>query len=96
MGQTALTTGFSGRLARGVRNGLAELYADPALPRLPSPVQGQLVGALRERAIAQGRFDLISLWSGQAAPLLRHHRAGELFDDLVAGTAAIFEGRRVR
>jgi nitronate monooxygenase len=91
--QTMLTTGFSGRLARGVRNALAELYADPAVPRLPYPVQGQLVGALRERAIAQGRSDLISLWSGQGAPLVRHRRASELFDELVAGTTAIFEGR---
>jgi len=96
VGQTGLTTGFSGRLARTVLNGLAELYENPALPRLPYPLQGQLVGALRERAIAQGRFDLISLWCGQAAPLVRHRRAGELFDDLVAGTQAILEGRRVR
>lgn len=66
---------------------------DPTVPRLPYPFQGQLVGALRERAITQGRFDLISLWSGQAAPLVRHHRAGELFEDLIAGTQAIFEGR---
>ena len=91
--QTALTTGFSGRLARGVRNALADLYDNPAVPRLPYPLQGQLVGALRERAIAQRRFDLISLWSGQAAPLVRHHHAGALFDDLVAGTQTIFEGR---
>ena len=94
-GQTALTTGFSGRLARGVRNALAELYADPTVPRLPYPVQGQLVGALRERALALGRSDLISLWSGQAAPLVRHRRASALFDELVAGTQAILEGREV-
>jgi nitronate monooxygenase len=92
-GQTALTTGFSGRLARGVRNALADLFADPAVPRLPYPLQGQLVGALRERAIAQGRSDLISLWCGQAAPLVRHRRAGALFDELVAGAQAILEGR---
>jgi nitronate monooxygenase len=92
-GQTVLTTGFSGRLARGVRNTIAEIYADPSVPRLPYPVQGQLVGALRERAITQGRSDLISLWSGQAARLVRHRRAGELFEELVAGTTAIFEGR---
>jgi nitronate monooxygenase len=94
-GHTALTTGFTGRLARGVRNVLVDLYTDPSIARLPYPLQGQLVGALRERAIAQGRTDLISLWSGQGAPLVRHRRAGELFDALVAGTTAIFEGRHV-
>ena len=62
---------------------------------LPYPVQGQLVGSLRERAIAAGRSDLISLWSGQAAPLVHHHHARALFDELVAGTTAIFEGRRL-
>jgi nitronate monooxygenase len=93
--QTALTTGFSGRLARGVRNALADLYADSTVPRLPYPVQGQLVGALRERAIALGRLDLISLWAGQAAPLVRHRRASALFDELVAGTQAILEKRHV-
>ena len=95
-GQTALTTGFTGRLARGVRNALVELYTDPAVPRLPYPVQGQLVGALRERALAAGRADLISLWSGQAAPLVHHRGARALFDELVAGTTAIFEGRERR
>jgi nitronate monooxygenase len=92
-GQTALTTGFSGRLARGVDNALLDLFADPAVPRLPYPLQGQLVGALRERAIAQGRSDLISLWSGQATPLVRHRRASALFDELVKGTTAIFDKR---
>ena len=91
--ETTLTTGFSGRLARGVRNALAERYANASVPRLPYPLQAQLVSALRERAIALGRSDLISLWSGQAAPLVRHRHAAELFDDLVAGTTAIFEGR---
>jgi nitronate monooxygenase len=95
-GQTALTTGFSGRLARSIRNSMADLYADASVARLPYPVQGQLVGALRERAIAQGRSDLISLWSGQAAPLVHHRSASALFDELVAGTQAIFEGRRVQ
>jgi nitronate monooxygenase len=87
--QTALTTGFSGRLARGLRNSLLDVYADPNVARLPYPLQGQLVGALRERAIALGRSEMISLWSGQAAPLIRHRHARELFDDLVVGTERI-------
>ena len=93
-GQTSLTTGFSGRLARGIGNALLDLYSDPAVSRLPYPLQGQLIGALRARAVEQGRSDLISLWSGQAAPLLRHRRARALFDDLVEGTTAIVEPRQ--
>jgi nitronate monooxygenase len=94
--QTALTTGFSGRLARGIGNVLLDLYSDPAVSRLPYPLQGQLVGALRASAIAQGRSDLISLWSGQAAPLIRHRHARALFDDLVEGATAILEPHHAR
>lgn len=66
---TALTRAFSGRLARGIRNRfLREVGAgNPA----PYPVQSWINGRLRAAAIAQGRDDLISLWCGQSAPLLR-------------------------
>lgn len=66
---TGLTRAFSGRLARGLRNRfMREIGAGPVAPY---PVQGWLSGRLRAAAIAQGRGDLMSLWCGQAAPLLR-------------------------
>jgi nitronate monooxygenase len=83
---TVLTRAFSGRLARGLRNTLTDALDDRSRSFLPYPLQGQLVGALREEAIRRGRVDLISLWSGQSRPLLRHRRATELFADLIAVT----------
>lgn len=65
---TALTRAFSGRLARGIRNRfLREIGAGAVAPY---PIQSWLSGRLRAAAVAQGREDLLSLWCGQAAPLL--------------------------
>jgi nitronate monooxygenase len=49
----------------------------------PYPVQNWLMGKLRPAALAAGRTDLVSLWSGQAAPLLKHRRAAPLLASLV-------------
>ena len=83
---TVLTRAFSGRLARGLRNTLADALENRSASVLPYPQQSQLVGALRDEALRRGRTDLISLWSGQSRPLLRHRQAKELFQDLVAVT----------
>jgi nitronate monooxygenase len=80
---TVLTGGFTGRLGRGVRNALSEAVESGTVARLPYPYQGQLVAALKEAAVAKGRADLMSFWSGQAAGLVRHTRAAELFAALV-------------
>lgn len=85
-GQTMLTRAFSGRLARTIRNGFAEAVADGPDAVAPYPAQNWLVRALRAAAVAQGRGDLIPLYAGQSASLLRHHSAGELFRALVAET----------
>lgn len=76
--QTVLTRSFSGRLARGLRNRWTEELAAAGDALAPYPVQTWLTGHLRTAALAQGRTDLISLWSGQGAPNLRHRRAAEL------------------
>lgn len=93
-GTTMLTRGYTGRLARGIRNALGETLEDRRPPILPYPLQGQLVGAFREAAIRAGRADLMSLWAGQSARLIRHRRAAELFGDLVAGTERALGGPR--
>ena len=81
--ETLLTRAFSGRLARGVCN----RWTDEMAPRLaelpPFPIQSWFVSKLRPAAIKAGRTDLVSLWSGQAAPNLRHRTASSLMDALI-------------
>lgn len=81
--RTGLTRAFTGRLARGIRNHLM----DDVAYWLPYPAQSQLLAPLKAAALAQGRADLLALWSGQAAALLKHHRAADLFASLVEGMA---------
>jgi nitronate monooxygenase len=90
-GGTLLTRAFSGRLARGLRNRLADHLA-PVKDPLPYPVQGDLLAPLRREALARNRADLLSLWAGQAAPLVRHRRAQDVFAALLAGTDALLGG----
>lgn len=74
--RTVLTRAFSGRLARGIRNRIHEELQQAEL--LPYPAQGWLIGTLREAALAQGRADLVALWCGQSASLLRWRHAADL------------------
>jgi nitronate monooxygenase len=91
---TMLTRVFTGRLARGLRNRLAETLEAQRAPILPYPLQSQLIAAMREEALRRGRLDLVSLWSGQSAALLRHRRTTDLFQDLLETTERIL-GRLV-
>lgn len=87
---TVLTRALSGRLARGIPNRVTDEVRDPA----PFPVQNWLTGRFRPTAAEQGRAELLSLWAGQSAPLIRHDDADALLDDLVASAdAALSRGR---
>jgi nitronate monooxygenase len=68
-GHTALTKGFTGRLARGIHNRLLEELNDAETPVLPYPLQRRLVRNLAIPAEAAGRSDLLPLWAGQSANL---------------------------
>lgn len=80
---TTLTRAFTGRLARGISNRMAqELGYDQIAPY---PLQGWLSAALREPALQQQRADLVPLWCGQSAGLLRHHDVPALMRFLQEG-----------
>jgi nitronate monooxygenase len=66
---TSQTRGFTGRLARGIRNRLMEELT--GAPILPYPLQARLVKNLAIPAEAAGRADLMPLWAGQSASLSR-------------------------
>ncbi|HYX68982.1 MAG TPA: nitronate monooxygenase, partial [Terriglobales bacterium] len=68
-GHTALTKGFTGRLARGIHNRLMEELNRPSVEILPYPLQRALVRNLAISAEAAGRSDLLPMWAGQSANL---------------------------
>ncbi len=68
-GRTALTKGFTGRLARGIENRLMEELNRPGVPILPYPLQRALVKNVATAAEAAGRPDLLPMWAGQGASL---------------------------
>jgi nitronate monooxygenase len=68
-GQTALTKGFTGRLARGIHNRLMQELNRKETEILPYPLQRGLVRNLAIPAEAAGRSDLLPLWAGQSANL---------------------------
>ena len=76
---TQITTGFSGRPARGIRN----LFIDSVDKMvLPFPWQNSLTGALRKAAGAKNDFELMSLWAGTDYKKARNCTAAELIEIL--------------
>ena len=81
---TTLTRAFTGRLARGLRNRWTEELASRSADLPPFPITSWFVSKLRPAAVAAGRTDLVSLWSGQIAPDLRHRTATDLMRSLLS------------
>jgi len=84
-GPTALTRAFSGRLARGLENQLVRDFAGRVKDIAPYPVQVWLTRQFKDAAVASGDTDLMALWASQAYPLIRHHKAADVFQSLLAG-----------
>src|SRR6202043_2434443 len=68
-GHTALTKGFTGRLARAIHNRVMEDFNRNGTEILPYPLQQELVRNLAIAAEAAGRADLVPMWAGQSANL---------------------------
>jgi nitronate monooxygenase len=88
-GHTALTKGFTGRLARGIHNRLLEDLNREGTEILPYPLQRGLVRSLSVAAEAAGRSDLLPLWAGQSASLSTGTDVVAFLDSLVEDVAAI-------
>ena len=86
---TALTRGFTGRLARGIKNKLMDSMNAPGVEILPYPLQRFLMRSVSGPAEKSGREELIPMWAGQSASLARYAKAADLLDALVSGVAAI-------
>ncbi len=81
--QTALTRGFTGRLARGIKNRLLDELNQKDIEILPYPLQRALVRHLSIPAEKAGRPELLPLWAGQSANLSRCTDVRALLDTLV-------------
>ncbi len=68
-GHTGLTKGFTGRLARGIRNRLMEDLNRSEVEILPYPLQRGLVRHVSLAAEKAGRPDIVPMWAGQSANL---------------------------
>jgi len=90
--RTSLTRAFTGRLARSVHNGFIDALRGKESVLAPYPVQAWLTAQFKSAAVAANRADLMSLWSGQGAALLKHRRAGDLLKSLVAEADAALGG----
>jgi nitronate monooxygenase len=88
-GYTGLTRGFSGRLARGIRNRLMEELNRNGTEVLPYPLQRGLIRSLSTAAEAAGRPDLLPLWAGQTAGLSTCSDAVTFLGQLVEEVADI-------
>jgi nitronate monooxygenase len=84
--RTTLTRAFTGRLARSIHNGFVDALRGKEKMLAPYPVHAWLTAQFKAAALAANRPDLMSLWSGQGAPLIEHRKAAELLSSLTQET----------
>ena len=86
---TALTTVFSGRIARAVRNQLMDELTSSLGRPLPFPRQHALVQTLALPAAMQQRSEWMTCWAGQSAKLNRNSRTEGFFEHIISRTDAV-------
>jgi len=75
---TTITRAFSGRPARGLKNGFIELLQDKDNIILPFPVQNNLTRPMRSAANKDGLRRYMSLWAGEGFRRCRAMPAADL------------------
>ena len=84
---TGLTRGFTGRLARGIRNRLLKELNQPGVEALPYPLQRLLMRNLAIPAQKAGREDLLALWAGQSANIAHYSDVDSLLQGLITAVS---------
>lgn len=89
---TEITSVFSGRAARGVKNKfMAEMEDYPG--QLPAyPIQHYLTEDIRRAAARQEKIEYMSLWAGQGFSLCQERTARELIKGFIQETTQLING----
>jgi nitronate monooxygenase len=87
---TILTTAFSGKLARGIKNKFTTRMQQHEAEILPYPVQNALTSPMRKASTSQNNTDFMSLWAGQHAYLTQGKPAAEIVEELNGQMSALF------
>jgi len=81
---TRLTTAFTGRMARSLKNQFLLEMEKENFPILEFPIQSALVKDIREAAQQQNNADYMSLWAGQASGFCQNKPAAQLFNEFLS------------
>ena len=80
---TVLTRAFSGRAARGITNRFHETVSPHQNKLVPFPALNDMTRKIRQAAAIAGDAEALSLWAGQAYPLVRSMPTAQLMAALV-------------
>jgi nitronate monooxygenase len=78
--ETKITSVFSGRPARGIKNRFMEEMEASGSTLLPFPLTDAMTKPMRAEARTKGLVDYINLWAGQAGRLARPMPAAKLIE----------------
>ncbi|WP_134698643.1 nitronate monooxygenase family protein [Ammoniphilus sp. YIM 78166] len=87
--QTTLTTAFSGKLARGIKNLFMNEMESHQQEILPYPIQNTITRDIRLAAAQQNQPEYLSMWAGQGIRLSKKLPANELIEQWVRQTSEI-------
>jgi nitronate monooxygenase len=88
---TVLTSVFSGKMARGIKNHFIEELEDSNLELPDFPIQNGLTQDIRKAAAKQNKINYMSLWAGQGTRLSRSISAAKLIENIMQEAKQVLE-----